>query len=179
MAHRSAGFTLLELVVAMLVAGILLALAAPSFGSLVERNRALAIFHELGAALAGARMAAVQLGRPVTICPTRDGLRCRSDLVWDQGWLTYIDVERSDQPRSADAVIRHVEPSGRDIAIRSSLGRHRIRFQPSGWASGANISLRVCSRRAQRLLGAVVVNNAGRPRSERQDAAENSCPYTP
>jgi type IV fimbrial biogenesis protein FimT len=179
MARRNNGFTLLDLMAAVLITGVALGLALPSFAALLERNRALAVFHELGAALAGARMAAVQLGRPVTVCPSQDGLRCRRDLVWEDGWMTYIDADRSDQPRSADAVIRHVQPSGQGIAVRSSIGRHRIRFQPSGWASGANISLRICSRSAQRLLGTVVVNNAGRPRSERREAPAGSCPHAP
>ena len=176
---RHAGFTLLELIVVVLVLGVALAVVAPSFAALVERSRAQTVFHGLTASLAGARLAAVQLGRPVTLCPTLDGLRCRRDLVWDEGWMTYIDTDRSDHPASADAVIRREGPSHARIAIRSSSGRHRIRFQPTGWASGANISLRVCSRQARKLLGVVVVNNAGRPRSERHDRPDNSCPYAP
>ncbi len=176
---RNTGFTLIELVVALLVLGIVVGLAAPSFQSLVERSRAQAVFHGLTASLAGARLAAVQLNRPVTVCPTLDGLRCRRDLVWDDGWMTYIDAGRGDHPASAEAVIRREGPADGRIAVRGSSGRHRVRFQPSGWASGANISLRVCSRPARKLLGEVVVNNAGRPRSERRDAAENSCPYEP
>lgn len=179
MARRNAGFTLLDLMAAVLILGVALGLALPSFAALLERNRVLAMIHELGAALAGARMAAVHLGRPVTVCPTQDGLRCRRDLIWEDGWMTYIDMDRSDQPRSPDAVIRYVQPSGQGIAVRSSVGRHRIRFQPTGWASGANISLRICGRSAQQLLGTVVVNNAGRPRSERRDAPAGSCPLVP
>jgi type IV fimbrial biogenesis protein FimT len=176
---RHAGFTLIELVVALLVLGITLGLAAPAFSALMERSRAQTVFHGLTASLAGARMAAVRLNRPVTVCPTLDGLHCRRDLVWDDGWMTYIDAGRADHPSGTEAVIRREGPSDARIAVRGSSGRHRVRFQPSGWASGANISLRVCSRQANKLLGEVVVNNAGRPRSERRDAAENSCPYAP
>lgn len=176
---RHAGFTLVELIVVVLVLAVALGVAAPSLSALAERSQARTVFHGLTASLAGARLAAVQLGRPVTICPTLDGLRCRRDLVWDDGWMTYIDADRSDQPTSPEAVLRREGPSGARISVRSSSGRHRIRFQPSGWASGANISLRVCSPKARKLLGVVVVNNAGRPRSERHEAPENSCPYAP
>lgn len=176
---RNAGFTLVELVVVSLVLAITAAVTLPSLAALVERNRALAVFHELTSSLAGARLAAAHLGQPITVCPTRDGRQCRRDLVWDDGWMTYIDLDRSDQPATTAAVIRHVQPSGTGIAVRSSAGRHRVRFQPSGWASGANISLRACSRRANRLLGSVVVNNAGRPRSERREAPVGSCPFAP
>lgn len=173
------GFTLVEVLLVLLLAGVLLAMAGPAFTGLVERNRATAIFHQLTASLAGARLAAVRMGQPVTLCPTRDGLRCRQDLTWDEGWMAYLDPRRRDQPASRDDIIQHMGPVGGSMAVRSSVGRHRIRFQPSGWASGANLSLRVCSRRPSRLLGSVVVNNAGRPRTERQEAAPAACPFVP
>ena len=173
------GFTLVELLVVVLALGVMLAMAAPAFSAMLERNRATATFHQLTASLAGARLAAVRMGRPVTLCPTQDGRRCRRDLVWDEGWMAYLDPGRSDHPASTDDIIQHMNQPGAPLAVRSSVGRHRIRFQPTGWASGANLSLRVCSRPQARLLGAVVVNNAGRPRTERRDAPAVSCPFAP
>lgn len=173
------GFTLVELMLVLLVMGVAMAVAAPAFSAMLERNRAMATFHQLTASLAGARLAAVRMGRPVTLCPTLDGQRCRGDLVWDDGWMAYLDPGRGDQPARREDVIQHLDQRGAALAVRSSAGRHRIRFQPSGWASGANLSLRLCSRRNARLLGAVVVNNAGRPRTEHQDAAAAPCPFRP
>lgn len=173
------GFTLVELLVVVLALGVLLGIAAPAFSAMMERNRATATFHQLTASLAGARLAAVRMGQPVTLCPTQDGQRCRRDLVWDEGWMAYLDPSRSDQPASADDIIQHMNQPGGSLAVRSSVGRHRIRFQPTGWASGANLSLKVCSRPQARLLGAVVVNNAGRPRTERREAPRGSCPFVP
>ncbi len=179
MPRRYHGFTLVELMVVVLVLAIVLGVAAPSFSALMQQNRSKATFHQLTASLAMARVAAVRRGGPVTVCPTRDGRECRRDLVWDEGWMSFLDPGRSDHPASPDAVIEHVDHGQAGLAVRGTTGRHRVRFQPSGWASGANISLRVCARAQARLLGSVVVNNAGRPRSERQDAPAGSCPYPP
>ena len=101
MPDQRSGFTLVDLLLAVLVAGVLLGLAAPAFSAMLERNRAVAIFHQLSSSLAGARLAAVRMGRPVTLCPTMDGLRCRRDLVWDEGWMAYLDPDRQDQPAQA------------------------------------------------------------------------------
>ena len=176
---RNTGFTLPELAIVVVLLGVVAALAAPSLTGLAERSRAQTVFHGLTGSLAGARLAAVKSRQPVTICPTSDGLRCRRDLVWDDGWMTYLDADRRDHPASAAAVIQHTGPPGAGISVRSSRGRHRVRFQPNGWASGANLSLQVCSRKGRKWLGAVVVNNAGRPRSERLESAAGSCPYAP
>lgn len=173
------GFTLAELVVVVCLLGILLGVGAPAFSAMLERNRATAALHQLTASLASARLAAVRHGHPVTLCPTRDGLRCRRDLVWDEGWMIFMDPGRDEHPRSPEAILQHADvPPGR-LAIRSTLGRHRVRFQPTGWSSGNNLSLRLCSAADARLLATVIVNNAGRPRTERTTAAAGSCPYLP
>lgn len=176
---KCTGFTLVELLVVVLVLAVTTGLAVPAFSAMLERNRATAAFHQLTASLAGARIAAVHSGGPVTLCPTQDGLSCRRDLVWDEGWMSYQDPGRNEQPRDPQDVIQHVQGPGPGLAIRSTLGRHRIRFQPSGWASGANISLRVCSRRESKLLGTVIVNNAGRPRTDRHAGPPAPCPFAP
>ena len=51
------------------------------------------------------------------------------------------------------------------IAIQSTGGRLRVRYQPEGFSPGSNLTLRVCV--AGHLQGEVVVNNAGRPRTRR------------
>jgi len=174
------GFTLVEMLVVVLAMGIVVAMALPSFTSMLERNRTLAFFHQLTASLSLARMSAVRMNEPVTLCPSRDGRRCREDRAWEDGWIAYRDPGRSVQPADPGDILQHVAaPAGGLMLARSSIGRHRIRFLPAGWSSGSNLSIRICSQRTRQLLGAVVVNNAGRPRTERPKSPEAPCPFPP
>ncbi|MBY4598402.1 GspH/FimT family pseudopilin [bacterium BD-1] len=180
MARRHKGFTLVELVVTVLVLAIALAVALPAFGALRERFAAMNTFHALTTALMTARMAAITHGRPVTLCPSADGLTCRLDLRWDQGWIVYRDPGRTPQPADAGAILWVELRAPGPVAVRSSVGRHRVRYQPSGFSGGNNLSLRACSLRGARLLGAVVVNVGGRARVEWAREGQNTpCPYAP
>lgn len=179
MAGRREGFTLVELMATVAVLAVVLGLALPSFRALSERMAAQTTLHALTVALASARMAAVQRGRPVSVCPSSDGARCRTDLVWDEGWLVYADPRRLPQPASDDDILWVEQRAPGSIAVRGTVGRHRVRYQPTGMSGGNNASLRLCSRDG-RHLGNVVVSLAGRTRSEwlSGDPAP-PCPYPP
>jgi type IV fimbrial biogenesis protein FimT len=64
------GFTLLELMVAITVFGVLTALAVPSFTTMTNRNKLAAESNELLAAIQYARMEAVRTNATVTFCGT-------------------------------------------------------------------------------------------------------------
>lgn len=176
--YGSRGFTLAELMVTLAVLAVTVTIGVPAFAGVLQRAREANAYHLLTASLATARLAAVKTGAAVTACPSSDGATCRRDLVWDEGWIVYTDPGADDQPANAAAVLQRVDGIGAGIALRSTRGRHRVRFTPDGWSYGSNLSIRLCAEKDARLLGKVVVNNAGRPRSERAEAGE-TCPYAP
>ena len=174
---KDVGFTLIELLVTLAILAIVLSLGAPALSSLVQRARESNTYHLLTTSLATARLAAVKNGTPVTACPSSDGVTCRNDGVWETGWLIYADPRRANQPADGNAVLQSIDARGGHLALRSSLGRTRVRFSPDGWSYGSNISVRLCASDG-RFLGQVVVNNAGRPRTERY-TAPRPCPFLP
>lgn len=172
---RPGGFTLIELCVTTAVVAVVAALAAPSVAQAWRTANALTTYHGITSSLALARGMAISRGHPVTLCPSHDGQTCSGGVDWSRGWIVYLDRGRSGQPLNASAVLE-VNPALKPgFVLRSSAGRQRIRYLPYGWASGSNVSLALCSAGDSRLLGKVVVNNAGRTRVE-QAAGEVDCP---
>lgn len=172
------GFTLVELVATLMVLSILLAFGVPAFSQLMESARVSTVFHELTASLASARIAAISRRTPTSVCPSQDGRNCRRDLSWEDGWIAFADPARTARPGTEEAVLRQFGPAPQGIAIRATAGRHYLRYQPSGFGYGTNVTLRLCSRRTGYELGTVVVNNAGRVKSQRPAKAVK-CAYSP
>lgn len=83
------GITLLELIVTISIASILMMVAAPSFQSIVIRNRIAANTNELLSALALARNEAIRRGAQVGICKSANGATCTTSGTWTQGWIVY------------------------------------------------------------------------------------------
>src|SRR5450756_2718617 len=78
--RSGSGFTMIELLVVIAIAGILAALAAPSFSDLIASKRAQAVASELYVALLKARSEAVTRNANVTLAPTT------TTGGWRNGW---------------------------------------------------------------------------------------------
>ncbi|MBB1088042.1 GspH/FimT family pseudopilin [Lysobacter sp. SG-8] len=162
---RIRGFSLLDLAATLAVLGVVLGIGLPSFSRILAEHRIHDIQHRLTVSLALGRIAAIRDAAPVTVCPSSNGQTCRSDGVWDHGWLVYRDRGRTDHP-TLQTVVHYDSTPNNGFRVRSSRYRSRVRFGALGWSGGHNLTLAVCGPDGH-LRGQVIVNNAGRPRSER------------
>ena len=88
----SRGFTLVELVITLAVAGVLVSLAVPSFTQFVKNNRLITQANDLVTALNVARSEAIRRGNRVTLCKSSNQVSCAGSGSWDQGWIVFVDV---------------------------------------------------------------------------------------
>jgi type IV fimbrial biogenesis protein FimT len=122
-AHRNAaGFTLLELMTTLAVAGIMLAVGVPSYQAVVRNNRAATNANELVSALTIARSEAIRRGDRVSLCRSDDGASCGG--TWEDGWIVFLDGAAND---TAAPVVSQVlgtwpAPSGEASVITRSNG---------------------------------------------------------
>lgn len=82
---RSAGFTLVELMVAIALLAVLLGIGVPSFRTLREGNSITTVTNDLVAALQFARSEAIRTGTNMTVCSSNDQTTCSGG--WVNGWV--------------------------------------------------------------------------------------------
>ena len=90
---RSAGFTLIELMVTLSVSVILLGIAYPSFTDTIRNNRIITRNNDLIAALNIARSEAAKRGVVTTVCSTNSAqTACDDSGDWNRGWMVFTDA---------------------------------------------------------------------------------------
>ena len=81
--------------------------------------------------------------------------------------MLFLDRDGNQRPDAdGDILRRDLAPPSQHLRVVGTPGRPRLRYLPDGRSAGTNLTLSICSQDG-RLLGSVIVNNAGRPRSER------------
>ena len=124
-AFRSGGFSLLELMITVAVAAILMALAVPSFTSLINNNRLTSGSNALGTAMHHARSEAVRRNARVTLCASADGATCAGTGNW-QGWVTLVTT--------GGEVLRTYALKA---PLQGASATQRVDFRPDGLARDA------------------------------------------
>ena len=102
----SAGTTLLELLCALCVVGILAALAVPSLGSLVLQYRAQGLAQAFVNSVQLARSEAIHRNARVLLCKSLDGVACAATGGYEQGWLVFQDANGNGALEAGEAVIQ-------------------------------------------------------------------------
>ena len=108
MKQRVRGVTLIELMVSIGILGILVAVAIPSFTSIMINYRLTSIANTFVASAQLARSEAIKRNGKVTMCKSADGLTCTTG-GWQQGWILYQDVNNNGAINSPEDVIIHTE----------------------------------------------------------------------
>ena len=151
------GFTLVELLVVLAIFSIIASMAAPSFSTMIERNRLAAESNRLLGSFRLARSEAIKRGELVTIAGEGGD--------WQSGFQIYANSDTNISfDADADQLIRREEFSGEGIAISSSEAL--ISFSTNGSLSNANsVVLYLCRSFNARRAMEITINRIGRAES--------------
>ncbi len=84
------GFTLIDVIVALVVAGVLLTIAVPSMHDFIQDSRITTNTNEIVLSLSLARTQAVTRHTTVSLCASDDGIDCTA-TDWELGWIVFTD----------------------------------------------------------------------------------------
>ena len=188
MKHQK-GFTLAELITAIVILGILATLAAPSFREVIQNNRLTGAANSFLSGLALVRSEAIKRNQRVVLCKSSDGERCdTSSTGFEQGWLVFVDCDNDadfDKPggnppvvcdgATADIPLRVQDAMTGDATLLRTSGIANsvddyISYLGSGRARGAdgrlqNSTLWLCQEPGPKGRGRkIVINTIGRAR---------------
>lgn len=138
-AHR--GFTIIELMVVLSVAGIVLVYGVPSYNSFVKNGRLSGGVNQLVTAMHLSRSEASKRGVPVVLCTSTSALNagnesCETSATWSDGWIAFADTDDNGAYNTAtDVLVQSQGDQGKRLSISASDEISQlITYLPNGFA---------------------------------------------
>jgi type IV fimbrial biogenesis protein FimT len=97
MFKKQKAFTLIELLTTLVVLGVVVGVAVPSFNSQILNSKSVALGEDFVSALSLVRSEAVKRANRVSICASTDGLTCSGVATdWTKGFIAVVDYATTD-----------------------------------------------------------------------------------
>jgi len=165
------GFTVLELMIALAIAGVLLSLSVPSFTASIQNNRLVTQVNELNTSLSMARTEAIKRNSNITVCKSSNGTSCTGN--WHDGRIVFIDNDSDGSVETGDGdeilYVSGAIPGDNTLTFSET----RVSYANTGFGtSGANGAFTLCDSRGATHAKGLIIGPTGRPRLA-MDSNEN------
>ena len=171
--YHHQGFTLIELMITVSIAGILLTVGIPSFSQSISNSRLTTNINDLVSSLNLARSEAIRRGSSITIR--------KSGLQWESGWKIFMDENGDGDQDSGDTLLKVYPALPSHFTLRGTTPSYtnRITYRASGIS--ANGSFVLCDNSDLNNIPEsgssklIIINNVGRVRMG-MDSDNNGIP---
>jgi type IV fimbrial biogenesis protein FimT len=153
MRKRSAGFNLVEIMIAMAIVAVMMALVAPDLRDFMRNAKISALTNDIMADLQMARTEAVKAKRRAWFCVSDAGSEgvCLGGGWTDKYRAVIVDLNDDGISNAGDFTARHKiadSSAGSPTATLSGNSQYGVTFLPSGvLAGGAQRTFRICDTR--------------------------------
>lgn len=163
---RQQGFSLIELLMGLAIAGIVLHLVSPAFATLVESNQREQAAQALFSGIRTARSEAIVRNQVVVIHGINGD--------WGQGWRIILDISGKGEMDSDNPLLAERQSSARLSIVGNSTVESSIRFRGQG-ESLLGGTLHICAVREPVSQHQVVLARTGRVSLRSDKAEQPSC----
>jgi len=132
--RNSSGTTLVELLTAISIAAILMAIAIPSYKYVTNVNRIASEINGLLGDMQYARIEAAKEGQTVTVCPSANGQTCLASTSWNSGWIVFSDPANIGTVDAGETVLRVRQAFNSTDSAVSDNGIQTVTFNRDGFA---------------------------------------------
>ncbi|MDH3221982.1 MAG: GspH/FimT family pseudopilin [Gammaproteobacteria bacterium] len=159
---KKSGFTLLELLIAVALVGIVMAFGLPSMTEFIKNDRLTTQINTLVGHLAYARSEAVLRHQPVIVCASDNQASCSSGN-WADGWIIFVDTDNNGDFSAGEVMLRVQQPLAGGNTLVSTAGNSVV-YDDRGFAPNSIGSFSLCDDRGPAHIKAITISNTGRVR---------------
>lgn len=111
--HTVSGFTLYELLIAIVILGVILAIGIPNLSQFTRNSRMSATANDLHAAFQLARSEASRAKTNITICASANSMDAGADCggTWEQGYIVFVDTDADLARGGAEESVLRAQPA--------------------------------------------------------------------
>ncbi|MCG8535648.1 MAG: GspH/FimT family pseudopilin [Pseudomonadales bacterium] len=156
------GFSLIELMMAILVLSIVISLGAPSFSGSIQNNRIKSQSNAMNGAISFVRTEAVKRNSSVSMCASSNQSSCTGN--WEQGWIIFDDPDGSGSLTGGETILKIGETLAGENTLRlTGSSTSSITFDNQGRTTSSS-TFTFCDDREEAKAIGIVINVSGQTR---------------